>query len=65
LGVTLTVILHKPAFVALRDFPTTLQTDLDRDETTSAIVALAGTDKRNVFAMLAAVRFFETRKVRD
>ena len=62
---TTTVILHEPALVALRDFPTTLHTDLDRDEITSAIVALAGTDKRNVFAMLVAVRFFETRKVRD
>ena len=62
---TTTVTLHEPALVALRDFPTALHTDLDRDETTSAIVALAGTDKRNVFAILVAVRFFETRKVRD
>ena len=62
---TTTVTLHEPALVALRDFPTTLHTVLDRDEITSAIVALAGTDKRNVFAMLVAVRFFETRKVRD
>ena len=62
---TTIVILHKPALVALRDFPTTLHTDLDRDETTSAIVALAGIAIRNVFAMLVAVRFFETRKVRD
>ena len=60
---TLTVILHKPAFVALRDFSTTLQTDLDRDETTSAIVALTGTVIRNAFAIFAAVMFFEARKV--
>ena len=62
---TITVILHEPTLVALRDFPTTLHTDLDRDETKNAIVAFAGTAIRNVFAIFAAVMFFETRKVRD